>query len=53
MDDKSQKIQFDTIRDSIDEILKLNPENLSSDELLKLTHQLDRMLIDYIQLKSG
>lgn len=49
---KTLKIQFDTIRDGIDEMLKNDPDTLNSEELIELTRQLDSLLIEYIK-KSG
>lgn len=49
MEDKALKAQFDTIRESIDEILRENPENLASRELLELTHQLDSLFAEHIK----
>lgn len=52
MDQELLKGQFDTIRDSINSILENDPDNLSSEELLELTHQLDSLLIEQLK-KSG
>jgi len=46
------KDKFDTIRDSINSILEDEPDNLNSEELLELTHQLDSLLIEQLK-KSG
>jgi hypothetical protein len=49
MDQELLKGQFDTIRDSINSILENDPDNLSSEELLELTHQLDSLLIEQLK----
>lgn len=49
MDYKTLKIQSDTIRDVIDELLVTEPDSLTSQELLDLTHQLDSLFIEHIK----
>ena len=52
MDQKLLKAQFNAIRNSIDMVLKNNPDNLCSKELLELTRQLDILLVENLK-KSG
>ncbi|NLZ91663.1 MAG: hypothetical protein GX918_07065 [Clostridiales bacterium] len=52
MDQNTLKAQFDTIRDNIDKVLRNDPNNINSKELLELTHQLDILLVEQLK-KSG